>query len=72
LYVAQVLPPGFVTPGVFTVRIGLDSELMGQKGNHVGGRDFLTAENPAGEFQIRKMHRKPQSIGITPSLTDQR
>src|SRR5208283_1520280 len=71
LYLAEMLTTGFVTLCVFTISTGLDSELMGQKGDHFGCGRFLTTENSAGELQIRKVHGKPQSIGVTSSLADQ-
>jgi hypothetical protein len=60
----------YVTLCIFTVSVRFNTELSSQKDHHVGGGTFLTSENPAGEFQIGKMDGEPQSIGVTPSLTD--
>ena len=72
LYLTEMLTTGFVALCVFTISTRLNSELTGQKGEHVGSGSFFTAENSARKFQIRKMHGESQSIGVAPSLTDQR
>lgn len=72
LYLTEMLSTGFVALCLFTISTKLNSELTGQKGVHVGSGSFFTAEDSARKFQIRKMHGESQSIGVAPSLTDQR
>ncbi len=72
LQFTEMLPAGFGSLCVFTQNARFDLKLASDKGHHVGRGNLSTSENAAGKFQIRKVHGKPQPIGIPASLPDQR
>jgi hypothetical protein len=55
---AASLPALRIVPEV----VGIDPELLGDKGKHVRGWGFLRAKHPSGKSQVSEMHRKAEAI----------